>query len=201
VERDVRHITQAYDLLQLQRFVRLCARRVRQLINSSALAADAGVSQPMANPPRLAVLEAGHVVRGIAPYHVNFGTRLVKAPKLYFSDSGLAAWLLGIQSPGMLDAKPLRGALFVTWVVMETVKHRVQGGDTHPLNSWRNNISTEVDLPLENGTSPTGVEIKSGQTLTDDTVRSLHAWQRHTAAGGGAKPGALIYGRTGGFER
>jgi len=199
VERDVRQITQVHDLLLFQRFVRLCAGRIGQLINFSALAADAGISQPTANA-WLAVLEAGYVVRRLAPYHVNFGKRLVKAPKLYFTDTGLAAWLLGIQSPEMIDAHPLRGALFENWVIMEAVKHRAHRGDMRPLYFWRDNIGTEVDLLLEDGTSLTGVEIKSGQTLASDMVRSLQAWQRHTAAGG-ARPVALIYGGAGGFQR
>jgi uncharacterized protein len=105
-----------------------------------------------------------------------------------------------IQSPEMIDAHPLRGALFENWAIMEAAKYRVHRGDMGPLYFWRDNIGTEVDLLLEEGTSLTGVEIKSGQTLASDMVRNLQAWQRHTAAGG-ARPGALVYGGSGGFQR
>jgi hypothetical protein len=108
-ERDARQITEVHDLLLFQRFVCLCAGRIGQLINFSALAADAGISQPTASA-WLVVLEAGYVVRRLAPYRMTFGKCLVKAPKRYFTDTGLAAWLLGVQSPEMLDAHPLRGA-------------------------------------------------------------------------------------------
>lgn len=199
IERDVRQITQVHDLLQFQRFVRLCAGRIGQLLNLSALAADAGISQPTASA-WLSVLEAGYLVRRLAPYHVNFGKRLVKAPKLYFVDTGLAAWLLGIQSADVLEAHPLRGALFENWVVMEAVKYRVHRGDMRPLYFWRDNIGTEVDLVLEEGASLTGVEIKSGQTLASDMVRHLHAWQRHTATGA-PRRAALVYGGDDAFER
>ncbi|HEX6017776.1 MAG TPA: ATP-binding protein [Burkholderiaceae bacterium] len=200
VERDVRQLTQVHDLLLFQRFLRLCAGRIGQLINLSALAADTGISQPTANA-WMSVLEAGYVVRRLAPYYANFGKRLVKAPKLYFIDTGLAAWLLGIQSPATLDAHPLRGPLFENWVIVEAIKHRVHRGDMRPLYFWRDNIGTEVDLLLEEGTAITGVEIKSGQTLADDMVRSLLAWQRHTAASDAQRPLALVYGGSGTFQR
>lgn len=198
LERDVRQMTQVHDLLLFQRFVRLCAGRIGQLVNFAALAADAGVSQPTANA-WLSLLEASYVVRRLAPYHVNFGKRLVKAPKLYFVDTGLAAWLLGIQSAETLDTHPSRGPLFENWVVMDAIKHRVHRGDTRPVYFWRDNIGTEVDLILEDGPVLTGVEVKSGETLAGDMARNLHTWQRHVAAG---QPRvALVYGGVGGFER
>lgn len=198
LERDVRQMTQVHDLLLFQRFVRLCAGRIGQLVNFAALAADAGVSQPTANA-WLSLLEAGYVVRRLAPYHVNFGKRLVKAPKLYFVDTGLAAWLLGIHSAETLDNHPLRGSLFENWVVMDAIKHRVHRGDTRPVYFWRDNIGTEVDLVLEDGTTLMGVEVKSGETLASDMARNLHTWQRHVAEG---QPRvALVYGGEGGFER
>jgi len=139
-------------------------------------------------------------VRRLAPYHVNFGKRLVKSPKLYYIDTGLAAWLLGIQSADVLEAHPLRGARFENWAVMEAVKYRVHQGDMRPLYFWRDNIGTEVDLVLEEDASLTGVKIKSGQTWASDMVRRLHVWRRHTATGA-PRRAALVYGGDDAFER
>lgn len=199
LERDVRQLTQVQDLLVFQRFLRLAAGRIGQLLNFSALAADAGISQPTA-AAWIAVLEASYVVRRVAPFHRNFGKRLVKAPKLYFLDTGLAAWLLGIDSPQTMSSHVMRGPLFENWVVMDAVKHRAHHGDARPVYFWRDNIGTEVDLVLEDAGGLTGIEIKSGQTLAGDMVRHLQTWQRHVGTQEVSRP-VLIYGGEGSFER
>ena len=122
LERDVRQMVNIQDLAAFQRFVRLCAGRTGQLLNLSALGGEAGVAHGTARA-WLRVLEASYLVHLLPPYHRNFGKRLVKTPKLYFIDVGLAAWLLGIRDPATLALHPLRGALFETLIGSEVLKH------------------------------------------------------------------------------
>ena len=136
LERDVRSLAAVQDLGNFQRFMRLAASRTGQLLNLNAMANDCGIAQPTA-AAWMNVLEASFVVRRIPPYHRNFGKRLVKTPKLYFLDTGLCAWLLGITSAEALATHYARGALFETWVVNEAIKWRACRGDGQPLYFWR----------------------------------------------------------------
>lgn len=175
LERDVRQVLEVKDLGAFQRFVRLCAGRIGQLLNLSALANEAGVAHTTARA-WLTVLETSHLVHLLHPYHRNFGKRLVKTPKLHFADTGLACWLLGVRSPQTLTLHPLRGALFENWVVTEFMKARLGQGQPPDLYFWRDNNGLEADLlfevPTAQGTRLQTVEIKSGQTVTPDTVRA-----------------------------
>lgn len=190
LERDVRSLTAVQDLGNFQRFMRLAAARTGQLLNLNALANDCGISQPTA-AAWMNVLEASYVVKRVAPYHRNFGKRLVKAPKLYFLDTGVCAWLLGITSEAALATHYAVGALFETWVVGEALKWRAARGDAQPLYFWRDNIGNEADLLLERDGGHTLVETKSGQTFQPDWLRSLSAIDRHI---GGQSRRALVYG-------
>ncbi len=178
VERDVRSLSAVQDLGHFQRFMRLCAARTGQMLNLNALANDCGISQPTANA-WMNLLEASFIVKRIAPYHRNFGKRLVKTPKLYFLDTGLCAWLLGISSEHDIQSHYARGALFETWAVTEALKWRAARGNAHPLYFWRDNIGNEVDLLLEQNGSITLVEVKSGQTFQNGWLHSLNTVQRH----------------------
>ncbi len=178
VERDVRSLSAVQDLGTFQRFMRLCAARTAQLLNLSALANDCGISQPTANA-WMNLLEASFIVKRIAPYHRNFGKRLVKTPKLYFLDTGLCAWLLGIASERDMQNHYARGALFETWAVTEALKWRAVRGNAQPLYFWRDNIGNEVDLLLEQDAGITLVEFKSGQTFQPGWLQSLNTVQRH----------------------
>ena len=175
LERDVRQVLKVQDLGSFQRFVRLCAGRVGQLLNLTALANEAGVAHSTARN-WLTVLQSSDLVHLLPPYHRNFGKRLVKMPKLYFIDTGLACWLLGVRSPEVLALHPQRGALFENWVVSEFLKARLNQGQPADLFFWRDNNGVEADLLFEVAT-PQGlrlqtVEIKSGQTVTPDTIRA-----------------------------
>ena len=130
VERDVRQVLEVRDLMVFQRFLRLCAARTGQLLNLNALAGEAGISHSTARA-WMSVLESSDIVYLLPPYHRNFGKRLVKTPKLYFLDVGLACWLLGIRSPDLLSVHPSRGALFETLVVSEFLKQRFNLGRTY----------------------------------------------------------------------
>lgn len=163
VERDVRQLVKIGDLLLFQTFLRLCASRTGQILNLSALANECGISHPTARS-WLSVLEASYIVFRLSPYFANLGKRLIKAPKLFFYDTGLAANLLNLESPGQLATHPLRGALFETWVVAEIAKAHLHRGRRPRLSFYRDRSQLEIDLVLEKGTDLVLVEIKSAQT-------------------------------------
>lgn len=198
VERDVRQVMNVHDLVTFQRFLRLCAARSGQLLNLAALAGEAGISQGSARA-WLSVLESSYLVHRLPPYHRNFGKRLVKTPKLYFLDVGLACWLLGISSEELLALHPLRGALFETWVVAEFVKARFRAGRPAELYFWRDNNGLECDLLFESGGQVQPLEIKSGQTITSDYIRAGQKAGR--IAGEEALMPWLIHGGIDGYER
>jgi predicted AAA+ superfamily ATPase len=177
VERDVRQMVNVRDLSTFQRFVRMCAARTAQLLNLAGLAIDCGISHNTA-ASWLSVLEASFIIHRLEPYHVNFGKRLVKTPKLYFYDSGLAAWLLGIQNAGQLAIHPQRGPLFETWVVAELLKARYGRALGSNLFFWRDRSGREVDILIEQGATLVPVEIKSGQTVQPDFFQGIEDWRR-----------------------
>ncbi|MEO6624474.1 MAG: DUF4143 domain-containing protein, partial [Burkholderiaceae bacterium] len=190
LERDVRSLSFVRDLGNFQRFLRLCAARTGQLLNLNALANDCGIAQPTANA-WMNLLEASFIVKRIAPFHRNFGKRLVKTPKLYFLDTGLCAWLLGISSERDMQTHYARGALFETWAVTEALKWRAARGNSLPLYFWRDNIGNEVDLLLEQDGGMTLVEVKSGQTFSSGWLSALTTVQRHI---GQTTRNAVLYG-------
>ncbi len=198
VERDVRQVLNIQDLGTFQRFLRLSAGRTGQLLNLSALAGEAGISHTTARA-WLSVLESIDLVSLSPPFHRNFGKRLVKTPKLYFLDVGLACWLLGIRSADVLALHPSRGALFETWVVSEFLKSRFNLGLPADLYFWRDNNGLKADLVFEVGTRLQPVEIKSGQTVTRDYINAGRASARF--AGKEALPPWLIYGGNESYER
>ena len=176
-ERDVRQLLQVQNLSTFQRFLRLCAARTGTLLNLVTLANDTGISHTTARQ-WLSVLESSELVFLLPPYFRNFGKRLVKTPKLYFTDTGLAAWLIGIREPQLLALHALRGALFETWVIGEFRKYRFNRGLPADLYFWRDNNGVEADLVFETPQGLQCVEIKSGQTLTPDLVRAGRAATR-----------------------
>ncbi len=191
LERDVRQLLAVRDLALFQRFVRLCAARTGQLLNLSALANDCGISHTTARE-WLSVLEASYLVLLVPPHHRNFGKRLVKTPKIYFLDTGLAAALLGIADSAALNIHPQRGALFETLTIGEFVKQRYNAGRPAGLYFWRDNTGNEVDLVFETSAGLQPVEIKSGATFVPDWLRGLKKWA--SIAADQALPGWLIYG-------
>jgi predicted AAA+ superfamily ATPase len=195
LERDVRQISRIGDLLQFQRFMRLMAARCGQLLNLNAVANDLGVAQTTAHD-WLNVLEATYVVFRLPPFHTNFGKRLVKTPKLYFHDTGLAAWLLGIHDSATLNAHPMRGALFENLCIAEYGKHLRHTGAAGTAYFWRDNIGNEVDLLIERGGVLQPVEFKSGATFQPAWLQGLLTWQRHAAQARQAEP-LLISGAPG----
>ncbi len=170
IDRDARNITRITDLVTFQRFVELCAGRTGQMLNLSSLAADAGISQPTAKA-WLGVLETSFLVFRLVPFISNMRKRLVKMPKLFFYDTGLVCWLLGIRSADQLRNHPLRGAIFETWIVSEIIKHRTNQGHERGVYFYRDRQGREIDLIIEEPNALHAIEIKSGQTIGDDTLQ------------------------------
>ena len=164
LERDVRQLLRVSDLGLFERFLRLAAGRTGQLLNSSALGSEVGVSH---NTIRqwLSILETSHIIKLLAPWSANLGKRLVRTPKLYFLDTGLAAALWGLTEPGQLASHPLRGALFETFVIGEALKARFNRGETDNLFFYRDHAGHEVDLLMEYGDGIDLIEIKSARTI------------------------------------
>jgi len=177
LERDVRHSLKVQDLSAFQRFLQLCAGRVGQLVNLSSLAADAGISRPTAEA-WLSVLHASFLVFLVRPHFGNLSKRIIKTPKLYFCDPGLAAWLVGIREPGHVTSHPLRGGLFENWVLTELVKELANRGDEPSVHFWRDKEGHEVDAVVERGQTWHAIEIKAGRTVATDFFDGLDFWRR-----------------------
>lgn len=191
IERDVRQLINVRELSMFQRFVRMCAARTGQLLNLSSLASDCGITHNTA-AAWISVLEASYIIYLLRPHFTNFNKRLVKTPKLYFLDTGLAAWLLGIREQEQLAYHAQRGALFENLVVTEFLKGRFNRGQQADLYFWRDSKGLEVDLLLDDGISLNPVEIKSGQTLAPDFLTALKKWC--ALSGIPDRPAALVYG-------
>ena len=179
------------DLESLGRFIRLCAGRCGQLLNLSSLATDCGISHTTARR-WMSALEASFLIYLLCPHHRNFSKRLIKSPKLYFLDSGLLCYLLGIRSADDLRIHANRGGVFESWVVSEALKAYYHKGEVPRLYFWRDSIGHEVDLLIDHGQILTPVEIKSGQTINEDFFKGLAYWR--TLPGQNDCPAALVYG-------
>ena len=197
LERDVRDIAAVHSLPLFQRFLRLAASRCGQLLNLASLANDCGVALNTVKN-WIAILEASYLVFLLRPHHRNFGKRLIKTPKLYFLDTGVAAHLLGITTPDQLDVHPLRGYLFENMVVAEYWKAAMSAGRTDALFFWRDSTGNEVDLLIEDGMRLIPIEVKSGATLNGDFLRGLKRFAEF--AGEDSHDPALIYGGEGGMS-
>lgn len=191
IERDVRQLINVRDLTTFQRFVRICAAHTGQLINLSSLANDCGINH-MTAKAWLSVLEASYLVTLLSPHFNNFNKRLVKSPKLYFLDTGLAARLLGIQTKEQLLLHPQRGALFETWVVSELLKARFNQALSSNLYFWRDHIGNEIDIIVEQANCLIPIEVKSGKTVASDFLKGLNHWLG--LAGDSADKAWLVYG-------
>lgn len=191
LERDLHQLVNVRDMKTFQLFLRMCAARTGQLINLSSLANDCGITHNTAKA-WLSVLEASYLIFFLQPHHRNFSKRMTKSAKLYFYDTGLVCWLLGIQDAAQVLSHSLRGAIFETWVVAELIKGRFNRGLTSNLFFWRDSAGDEVDLIIEKGEQLFPIEIKSGMTITADYFKALRKWES-IAGGIGGFP-RLVYG-------
>lgn len=191
LERDVRQIIQVQSISQFQRFLTLCAGNIGQLFNASRIGNDCGLNHGTISK-WLSVLETSYVAFRLQPHHRNYRKRLVKTPKLYFWDVGVATRLLGIESPQQLQTHPLRGALFENWAIVELLKARFNRGLRSNLFFWRNNTGIEIDVLAETQGKLLPIEIKSGSTFASDWLSALQKWK--SWANTDALPARLIYG-------
>ena len=198
LERDVRDLLNVGDIEGFGRFVRLCAGRSGHLLNASSLAADAGVSHTTVRR-WLSILEASYIVYLQRPHHRNFNKRLVKAPKIYFLDTGLLCYLLRIRDAGDLLSHASRGAVFETWVVSETLKNFHNRGAEPDLYFWRDSAGHEVDLLIDQGATQIPIEIKSGQTVASDFFSDIDYWK--ALAGRPKGDAGLVYGGDTSYKR
>ena len=163
LERDVRDLLKIKDQMQFMKFMKLCAARVGSIFNASELAGQIGVdSKTITN--WLSVLQASYLVTLLPPYYENISKRLVKSPKLYFNDPGLACYLLDIESPRQLARDKMRGAIFENYIVMEVIKHRYNRGLLNGVYFYRDSNQNEVDILLKEEGEITAIEVKSSMT-------------------------------------
>ncbi|HIE33273.1 MAG TPA: ATP-binding protein [Thermodesulfobacteriaceae bacterium] len=198
VERDVREILNIGNLEAFQKFIRLCAGRVGQVLNLSSLASDTGISHTTARR-WLSALQAAFIVHLLKPHHQNFSKRLIKSPKIYFFDTGLLCYLLGIRKPEDVLVHPLRGAIFENFVFSELYKAFAHRGEEPPLYFWRDRTGHEIDFLLDLGVRLIPVEAKSAETVTRDQLRNLLYYRK--LAGKIVKHGVLVYGGERTLER
>jgi len=191
LERDVRTLLNVGNLLDFERFMRLCAGRSSQILNLSSLASDTGISVNTAKA-WISVLEASFTIFLLPPYHNNFNKRVIKMPKLYFWDTGLLSWLLGITAPTQLATHFAVGAIFENAVIVELAKQVYNHGDLPRLYYFRDSNGNEVDLLIEKGPSIHAFEMKYGKTVNPDYFKGLHYWAGLT--GSPTAYGTLIYG-------
>jgi predicted AAA+ superfamily ATPase len=188
IERDVRQIKNISDLTLFQRLLYLCAGRVGQQINLSGLANDAGLDYKTVQS-WLAIMQASYIVFQLPPYYKNFNKRVVKSSKLYFYDTGLACYLLGITDATQLQIHPSKGPLFENFVVSELLKNRNNAGTRNNLFYFRDSAGNEIDVLIDNGNSQIPIEVKAGETINQDFFKGLKYWSRLT----GQSEGVLLY--------
>ncbi|HLC06729.1 MAG TPA: ATP-binding protein [Candidatus Babeliales bacterium] len=175
LERDVRQIKNVSDLATFQLFMKLCAGRIGQLLNVSSLANDCGISLTTANA-WISLLQVSYIIFLLQPHFKNFSKRLVKTPKLYFYDTGIACFLLELESAKQVATHYLRGGLFESYTIAELMKLRYNVGRIPHYYFWRDKMGHEVDCIIGHGGKLFPVEIKSGQTISQDYFEELHYW-------------------------
>jgi predicted AAA+ superfamily ATPase len=191
VERDVRQLAAIKDPYIFEKFLRLCAGRVGQLLNMQSLASDVGVSHTTIRA-WISILEASYIIFLLQPWYGNVSKRLVKSPKLYFYDVGLATYLLGIENEKQMQRDPLRGNLFENMVIAEIIKYRFNRGKRSNIYFYRDSKGTEIDVLYEYGREVFPIEIKAGATVVDEFFKNIKAFNLLIHSDGGA----IIYGGT-----
>jgi len=191
VQRDVRSIINVGDINLFTDFVKLCAGRVGQLLNLSSLAADCGISN-MTAQRWLSILETSFITYRLNPYHKNYSKRIIKSSKLYFYDSGLLCYLLGIKKPEDIRQSPYKGSIFESYCISEFIKSAYNRKELPSLYFWRDSTGHEVDMIIENGQNLIPVEIKSGETFSSSFLDGLNYFIN--LSGEDANDAFLIYG-------
>lgn len=177
VEKDVRLLINIKNISLFQRFIKLCAGRIGYEFNASTFANDIGVSVPTIQD-WLSKLEASFIVYRLQPFYKNSGKRIVKSSKLYFYDTGLACYLLGIENETHLNTHHLRGNLFKNLIVIDFLKNRYNKGKDSNIYFYRDNLQKEVDLIQENVDNLSAFEIKSAKDFHKDFLKGLNYFKK-----------------------
>ncbi len=172
VERDVRQLKNISNLSLFTKLLRLCAGRTGQIINMTSLGNDCGIDQKTVTA-WLAILQSSFIIYLLKPYHGNFNKRIIKTPKLYFYDTGLACSLLGITNAKQITTHAAKGPLFENMIVSELLKERLNKGEQDNLYYWRDKTGNEVDVVIDNAGKLTAVELKAGETISQDFFKGL----------------------------
>lgn len=176
VERDLRQVIQVKDLIQFERFVQILAGRIGQILNMEEIGGEVGLSSHTVKH-WISILEASFIVFRLSPYFENFGKRIIKSPKLFFNDAGLAAYLLGIENETQLNRDPLRGNLFENAIILELKKYRLNRGLDPSLYYYRDIQKNEVDIIYKKGYELVPIEIKSSKTFHQEFIQKLQYFQ------------------------
>lgn len=177
VERDLRQLSQIHDLLLFETFLKLCVGRIGQILNLNSLANDVGISHTTAKQ-WLSILEASYIVYRLPPYFGNFNKRLIKSPKLYFYDVGLASYLAKIENPKQMFRDPLKGNLFENLIINEFIKNRYNQGKEPDFCFYRDSNGNEIDLLYQAQGLFNCVEIKAGQTISNSYFKTIEKFQK-----------------------
>lgn len=175
-ERDIRQLVNVSNLYTFQKFMRLAAGRIGQLLNFNSIANEIGVDLKTVKS-WFSILETSFIIYLLPPHHKNYNKRLVKTPKLYFYDTGLACSLLGIKSPDELDSHWAKGALFENLIISDLAKNFYNKGQPPPFYFWRDNTGNEIDLIIDEGTKIKSIEIKSAGTIHPDSFKGLNYYK------------------------
>lgn len=175
LERDIRQLVNLADLRTFESFLKLCAGMSGQLLNYASIANAIGISQPTVKR-WISLLETSGIVYILPPYYEIFSRRIIKSPKIYFTDTGLLCFLLSIRKPDELQTHPLFGAIFETFIVADLFKRVVHLGELPPFYYWRDRSGKEVDLIVDFGQTVLPVEIKSSRTFSSSFRSNLQKW-------------------------
>lgn len=173
IERDVRQLKNINNLSLFTKLLRMCAGRTGQILNMTSLANDCGIDQKTV-AAWLGVLQSSYIIYLLKPYYNNFNKRITKTPKLYFYDTGVACSLLGIKNAEQIAIHAAKGALFENLVVCELLKERFNAGESDNLFYWRDKTGNEVDIIAENEGNLTAIELKAGETISNDFFKGLN---------------------------
>lgn len=190
LERDLVQMVEVKNLQLFQKFLKLCAGRIGQLFNKESLASEVGVSAKTISH-WISILEASYLIFLLPPYFENFGKRVIKSPKLYFCDVGLAAYLLGIENTSQMERDPLRGNLAENLVILELIKSRWNQGLEHRLHFYRDSKQNEVDVLFQRGHDLIPIEIKSSKTFNASFLKGLAAFK--ALSGSRCQEPSIIY--------
>ncbi|MBP9070261.1 MAG: ATP-binding protein [Bacteroidia bacterium] len=184
VERDVKQLRNIDNTITFNKFLKLCAGRIGQQVNVSALSNECGVDVKTVNS-WLGILQSSYIITLLQPHYENFNKRAVKTPKLYFVDTGLACTLLGIVKETELQKSYFKGALFENYIVMECLKKKYNSGSLIGFYYWRDNKGIEVDLLMDRIGKLQPIEIKSSQTFSEDFTKPIKQWNNFSGQKGG----------------